>query len=118
MHNSLDGKVAIVTGASSGIGRAISRDLADLGCRLVLSGRNQDRLDALAAEIGAAAVTAPQDLSNRDEVTTPLDVAQRAFGKLDILVLNAGLFSNAPLSLIHISEPTRLLRRSRMPSSA
>jgi NADP-dependent 3-hydroxy acid dehydrogenase YdfG len=95
MHNSLDGKAAIVTGASSGIGRAIARNLAELGCSLVLCGRDQDRLDALAAEIGTLAVPAPQDLSNIDEVTTPLDVAKRTFGKLDILVLNAGLFSNA-----------------------
>ncbi len=95
MEQSLDGKVALVTGASSGIGRAIARRLAECGCRLVLSGRDVDRLNALVAELGTDAVAAPQNLEHRDEVTRPLDVATQKFGQLDVLVLNAGLFSNA-----------------------
>ena len=95
MEHSLDGKVALVTGASSGIGRAIARRLAKCGCRLVLSGRDVDRLNALVAELGTDAVAAPQNLEHQDEVTRPLDVAIKMFGQLDVLVLNAGLFSNA-----------------------
>jgi ribitol 2-dehydrogenase len=98
MGQSLDGKVALVTGASSGIGRAIARRLAECGCRLVLSGRNKDRLDALAAEIGPTAVVAPHDLAAKDDIAHPVVIAQQAFGQLDILVLNAGLFSNAPFA--------------------
>lgn len=94
----LDGKVALVTGASSGIGRAIARRLAECGCRMVLAGRSRERLDLLAAELGSGAVVAPHDLANEDEVVGPLFVAEKAFGQLDILVLNAGLFSNAPFA--------------------
>ena len=96
MEQSLSGKVALVTGASSGIGRAIARRLAECGCRLVLSGRDEDRLNALVAELGTGTVAVPQDLARKDEITRPLDIAIQSFGQLDILVLNAGLFSNAP----------------------
>lgn len=98
MEQSLSGKVALVTGASSGIGRAIARRLAKCGCRLVLSGRDEDRLNALVAELGTRTIAAPQDLARKDEVTHPLDVALQSFGQLDVLVLNAGLFSNTPFA--------------------
>lgn len=98
MERNLNGKVALVTGASSGIGRAIARRLAKCGCRLVLSGRSRDRLTALVKELGSIAIEAPQNLSVEDEITSSLDVAQKAFGRLDILVLNAGLFSNKPFA--------------------
>lgn len=98
MASHLEGKVALVTGASSGIGRAIARRLAHCGCKIVLSGRSKERLDLLADELGSGVVTAPHDLTIEEEVTRPLVVAQEAFGQIDILVLNAGLFSNAPFS--------------------
>lgn len=95
MASDLEGKVALVTGASSGIGRAIARRLAECGCKIVLSGRNKGRLDGLAAELGSGTVVAPHDLAIEDEVTVPLSIAEKAFGQIDILILNAGLFSNA-----------------------
>jgi len=90
----LDGKVALVTGASSGIGRAIAKKLAENGCRLILSGRNEVRLDALATELGPETVAVSHDLAIEGEVSRPLERAKEEFGKLDILILNAGLFSN------------------------
>lgn len=95
MASDLEGKVALVTGASSGIGRAIARRLAECGCKIVLSGRNKRRLEDLAAELGSGTVVAPHDLAIEDEVTVPLSIAEKAFGQIDILILNAGLFSNA-----------------------
>ena len=94
MIRELDGKVALVTGASSGIGRAIARKLAQSGCRLILSGRSEVRLDALAAELGPDTVAVPHDLAIEAEVCRPLERTKEEFGQLDILMLNAGLFSN------------------------
>lgn len=94
MEQGLHGKIALVTGASSGIGRAIARRLVKGGCKVVLSGRNEERLQTLANELEGAAIVAPQDLSKQSDIASSLDLAQLEYGKLDILVLNAGLFSN------------------------
>ncbi len=102
MEHILNGKVALITGASSGIGRAIARRLAECGCRLVLAGRDTKRLNSLVAELGNESVAAPQDLAHQDEVTRALDIAIGSFGQLDVLVLNAGLFSNVLFEDEHI----------------
>lgn len=86
----LDGKIAWITGAGSGIGAAAARALAEEGARIVLSGRRRESLDAVAADLPGAMV-APGDLA--DPATAPriaATIAER-FGRLDILVNNAGL---------------------------
>lgn len=98
MPHALNGKVAVITGASSGIGLAIARQLAHCGCRLVLTARNETRLRTLAKELGQRAVIAPLDLTDPNTVERPLSMAMDRFGQLDILVLNAGVFSNAPFA--------------------
>jgi 3-oxoacyl-[acyl-carrier protein] reductase len=86
----LTGKTALVTGASGGIGGAIARALHAQGARLAISGTRRDVLDALAGELGGAAVL-PCDLANKDAVEALVPQAESALGQLDILVANAGI---------------------------
>jgi NAD(P)-dependent dehydrogenase (short-subunit alcohol dehydrogenase family) len=90
---SLLGKVAIVTGASRGIGHAIARELARHGTDLILVARNADALAAVAKEIealGRKAIVVPGDLSAVDFPAKVADIAQKTFSRVDILVNNAG----------------------------
>ena len=86
----LTGKTALVTGATGGIGGAIAKALHAQGARLAVSGTRKEVLDALAAELGGAAVL-PCDLSNKDQVEALIPDAEKALGQLDILVANAGI---------------------------
>jgi len=86
----LTGKTALVTGASGGIGGAIAKALHRQGAKLAISGTRRDVLDALAGELGGAAVL-PCDLSNKDQVEALVPEAEKALGQLDILVANAGI---------------------------
>lgn len=92
MPISLEGKTALVTGASSGIGRATAIALAHEGVRLVLSGRDRDRLAAVASETGPATVLRPADLTSPREVDDLVAASIDALGHLDILFANAGLY--------------------------
>ena len=87
----LDGKAALVTGASGGIGAAIARALHGRGARVALSGTRADALDALAAELGEGARACPADLSDPAAPDALVAAAEAAVGPLDILVNNAGL---------------------------
>lgn len=88
---SLEGRVALVTGASGGIGAAIARVLHAQGATLALSGTRQDALDALVAELGPRAHACPADLRDPAAADALLAAAEAAAGPLDILVNNAGL---------------------------
>jgi NAD(P)-dependent dehydrogenase (short-subunit alcohol dehydrogenase family) len=87
------GKRAVVTGASSGIGRATAIRLAQEGASVALIARRTDGLDAIAAEIGAFAGTMalPADCSDESSISTAIDEAAETFGGLDIIVSNAGI---------------------------
>ena len=85
----LVGKTAVVTGASSGIGEATARLLAQKGCNVVLAARREDRLNALAVELGALSV--PTDVTDPAACAALVARALERFGSLDILVNNAGL---------------------------
>ena len=87
----LDGKGALVTGASGGIGGAIARTLHAAGAKVALSGTRVDALDALADELGDGALVVPADLSTPDGVTQLASSADDALGGVDILINNAGL---------------------------
>jgi len=96
----LKDKVAIVTGASRGIGRSIALDLAAKGARVVASARNAELLDALVAEIkggGGAAIAVVGDVSNTADADKLVEEAVSAFGRVDILVNNAGITRDALL---------------------
>jgi len=85
----LVGKTAVVTGASSGIGEATARLLAQKGCNVVLAARREDRLNALAVELGALSV--PTDVTDPAACAALVARALERFGSLDILINNAGL---------------------------
>jgi NAD(P)-dependent dehydrogenase (short-subunit alcohol dehydrogenase family) len=94
VERSLKGKVAVVTGASSGIGEAVARELALRGASVVLASRAVDRLEALRREISASgglALAVETDISDRASVEAMIGHTVGEFGGLDILVNNAGL---------------------------
>ena len=90
----LEGRVALVTGASQGIGRACALVLAEAGAKLALCARNQEKLDQLAGEIAAKAGEAAafkMDVASEDDIKAGVKAAIARFGKVDILVNNAGI---------------------------
>ena len=91
----LTGKVAVITGASSGIGEAAARLLVQEGVHVVLAARRRERLDSLASELGDAASIIETDVGNRTQVKTLFDQVRERFGGLDLLFNNAGLGINA-----------------------
>jgi len=95
----LTGKVALVTGASSGMGRATALALAVQGAKVVVAARRMDKLESLVAEIkshGKEAIAVKMDVTRRAEVDAAVALAVRTFGKLDILVNNAGALDYSP----------------------
>ncbi len=89
----LTGKVAIITGSSRGIGRAIAERMADHGAKVVISSRKAGPCDEVAAEINAAhpghAIAVPANISSKADLQRLVDETRKAFGKIDILVCNA-----------------------------
>src|SRR5579862_9677843 len=85
----LDQKVAIVTGGSRGIGRAIAEIFAREGARVVICGRKQETLDQAAAEIGPSVKPIACHVGRADEIEKMFEIASREFGHIDILVNNA-----------------------------
>ena len=98
----IEGKVAVVTGASAGIGAAIARALAAAGAKLVLSARRGERLDALAAELGRDVATLPADIADPATAERLLGLAKSRFGAADILVNNAGILRVGPLDTVDL----------------
>ena len=84
------GRVAVITGASSGIGEATARALAADGYRLALLARRVDRIEALADELGEGAIALEADVTDRDSLVAAAQRVQRRLGGADILVNNAG----------------------------
>ncbi|MEB4211499.1 SDR family oxidoreductase [Mycobacterium sp. 94-17] len=96
-----DGRVVAITGASSGIGESTARLLAGRGARVVLGARRVERLDRIAGEIragGATAITCATDVARREDLERLLGMAMDEFGRLDVLVCNAGISKIGPLS--------------------
>jgi ribitol 2-dehydrogenase len=92
MENRLQGKVVLITGASSGIGSATARVLAARGCKLALAARSAERLQALAAEVGGDALAVPADLTVAADVTAMVAQTIARFGRIDVLFANAGIY--------------------------
>jgi ribitol 2-dehydrogenase len=92
MVQSLNGKIAIVTGASSGIGRAVAYELAGQGVKLVLTARSGDRLARLAQELSSESVVVAADMTSPKDIRTIVERAIDRFGRIDILLANAGIY--------------------------
>src|SRR6202453_3137779 len=95
----LDGKVAIVTGASSGLGIAFARALAEAGADVVLTARRTDRLKqthALVEQLGRRALTVTADVALPEDAQAVVDAAMTEFGHVDVLVNNAGKGTAVP----------------------
>ncbi len=92
MGQKLAGKVALVTGASSGIGRATALALAEEGVKLALVGRSAERLKAVAGKTGGEVLVLPADLTEPGTVKSVVDATIQRFGRIDILLPNAGLY--------------------------
>ncbi|MGV3618661.1 MAG: SDR family oxidoreductase [Fimbriimonas sp.] len=108
----INGKVVLITGASSGIGEATARVLAQSGAHVVLGARRTDRLEALAAEITAAGGSARYrtlDVTQLEDVEAFVAYAEAEFGRIDVLVNNAGLMPNSPMNALKIDEWNRMI---------
>ena len=93
MAKELTGKTVLVTGASSGIGRAMALAVAAAGAQVALVGRSRERLQEVADLIGPGALVLPGDLAQPAEVERLAAEALKAFGRIDVLLPNAGLYS-------------------------
>jgi len=106
------GKVVAITGASSGIGEAAGRLLAESGAKVILGARRADRLEAIAADIrknkGEADLQVI-DVSKREDLTSFVNKAQDRFGRLDVLISNAGLMPLSPLDDLRVDEWDRMI---------
>lgn len=105
----LDGQVAIVTGATSGIGRAVARALDSHGVAVVLAGRRADRLEALAGELHRAAPVTG-DVLDPDLPQRLVDVALERFGRLDIAFNNAGLLELGGIDEVDLERVATMVR--------
>jgi NADP-dependent 3-hydroxy acid dehydrogenase YdfG len=108
----IQGKVVVITGASSGLGEATARHLASRGARLFLGARRTDRLEALVADIaraGGEAAARAVDVTRRADVEAFVGAALEKFGRIDVLVGNAGLMARAPLARGLVDEWDRMI---------
>lgn len=87
----LDGRVALIAGASSGLGAGFARAFAAAGAKVVLAARRVDRLSVLEAEIGDSALAVPLDVTDEASVIAAYDAAEARFGKVDTILCNAGV---------------------------
>ena len=97
MAEGLDGKVAVVTGASTGIGRAVARELIGQGARVVIAARSRERLDEAAAALGPGCAAVVADVTRADDVRQLVDGTLGSHGGIDILVANAGVYVGGDL---------------------
>jgi NADP-dependent 3-hydroxy acid dehydrogenase YdfG len=105
-------KVILITGASSGIGEACARLLAQKGARLLLGARRSDRLEVLVGEIREAGGTAEfrrLDVTSRADTQAFVDSAIERFGRVDVLISNAGVMPLSPLEALKVDEWDRMI---------
>jgi NADP-dependent 3-hydroxy acid dehydrogenase YdfG len=112
MSSTLEGTVALITGASSGIGEATARALAGRGAKVALAARRLERLERLAAEIaghGHTALAIQADIAERAQATEAVDRTVDELGRLDIVVNNAGVMLLGPIEGAPVEEWDRMI---------
>jgi len=112
MSNNIQGKVVVITGASSGLGEATARDLSAQGATVVLGARRADRIQSLADELtrrGGKALAVPTDVIHSEQVKKLVDRAVQAHGRIDVMINNAGLMPQSPLERLRIDEWDRMI---------
>jgi NADP-dependent 3-hydroxy acid dehydrogenase YdfG len=105
--DNIRGKVVVITGGSSGLGEAAARLLSAQGASVALGARRHDRIQSLAAELGrdgGKAIAITTDVTRRDEVKRLVDKAVEAFGRIDVMINNAGLMPQSLLERLKIDE--------------
>jgi NADP-dependent 3-hydroxy acid dehydrogenase YdfG len=105
-------KVVVITGASSGIGESTARLLAGSGAKVVLGARRTDRIDALVKDItakGGAALGFQADVTKRSEVEALVQGATHAYGRIDVIVNDAGIMPIAPMAALKVEEWDRMI---------
>jgi NADP-dependent 3-hydroxy acid dehydrogenase YdfG len=112
MHHNIEGKVVVITGASSGLGEATARLLSAQGASVVLGARRIDRLRVLADELsrrGGKALAVPTDVVQCDQVKRLVDAAVQTYGRIDVMINNAGLMPQALLERLKIDEWNQMI---------
>lgn len=109
MMKNVEGKVVIITGASSGIGKTTAKVLAENGAKVVLSARREDKLRQIAEEIGENAAYYVSDVSNLDDMKALAAFAKEKFGTIDVLFANAGIMPVGNLSQLKVEDWDRTI---------
>ena len=112
MKNSIEGKVIVITGASSGLGEATARLLSAQGATVVLGARRAERIQALAAELGGKggkALAVTTDVTDVAQVRRLVDAAVQTYGRIDVMLNNAGLMPHSPLERLKIEDWDRMI---------
>lgn len=107
MPSTIKDKVIVITGASSGLGEATARLLAEQGAKLVIGARREDRLQAIVHYItrrGGAAIGTVTDVTQRAQVEHLVQLAVNTFGRIDVMVNNAGLMPLSPLPMLKVED--------------
>ncbi len=112
MSEPIKGKVIVITGASSGLGEAAARHLSHQGASVALGARRAGRIEALAAEltaVGGQALAVTTDVTHSEQVKRLVDTAVERYGRIDVLINNAGLMPHSPLERLKLDDWNRMI---------
>ncbi|HKN30136.1 MAG TPA: SDR family oxidoreductase [Roseiarcus sp.] len=112
MSDNIEGKVVVITGASSGLGEAAARLLSAEGASVVLGARRVDRIESLASALtdkGGKALAVATDVTHYNEVERLVDAAVETYGRIDVMINNAGLMPHSPLERLKIDDWDRMI---------
>lgn len=112
MSKNIESKVVVITGASSGLGESTARHLASLGASVVLAARREDRLNAIVQDIttaGGKATALAVDVTRREDLENLIKHAVATFGRVDVMINNAGFMAIAPIAELRVDEWDRMI---------